>query len=123
MGKGRGKGKKKNNGKNNNKSADNSEDSRSKGKQEHKKSSKNHHKNNNYNNCNINGYNDHDDIFRQKLEKDGTKKIIEMGADGNCMFRSISDQLYGDYGNNHADIRHDICNWLEKNEVCTYFIP
>lgn len=28
------------------------------------------------------------------------------------MFRAISDQLYHDYGHNHAEIRHEICNYI-----------
>jgi OTU domain-containing protein 3 len=41
---------------------------------------------------------------------------IEMNADGNCLFRSLSDQLCGDYGNKHATIREHICNYMEKNK-------
>ncbi len=39
-----------------------------------------------------------------------------MESDGNCLFRSISDQLYYDYGNNHDEIRHDICNYIEDHK-------
>lgn len=39
-----------------------------------------------------------------------------MAADGNCLFRSLSDQLYGDYGKMHEEIRSDICDYMEKNK-------
>lgn len=39
-----------------------------------------------------------------------------MSADGNCLFRSISDQLYYDYGNDHAQVRSDVCDYLEAHE-------
>ena len=39
-----------------------------------------------------------------------------MNADGNCLFRSLSDQLYHDNGAKHDIIRHDVCNHLSKNK-------
>jgi hypothetical protein len=41
---------------------------------------------------------------------------MDMDADGNCLFRALSDQLYRDFGNNHDDIRSDICDYLEAFE-------
>ena len=35
-----------------------------------------------------------------------------MAADGNCLFRSLSDQLYWDYGNNHENVRSEVCDFL-----------
>jgi OTU-like cysteine protease len=32
------------------------------------------------------------------------------------LFRSISDQLYYDYGNNHDEVRDDVCNYLEGHK-------
>ena len=43
----------------------------------------------------------------------GKLTIVDMESDGNCLFRSISDQLYYDYGNNHHEIRDEICNYIE----------
>ena len=54
--------------------------------------------------------------FRKKLENNGEREIIDMVADGNCLFRSISHQLYTDHGQKHDTVRHEICNYLEKNE-------
>jgi hypothetical protein len=39
-----------------------------------------------------------------------------MAADGNCLFRSLSHQLYVDYGNNHDDVRAEICDFLEAHK-------
>lgn len=56
--------------------------------------------------------------LRQMIEggPNGTRKIVEMAMDGNCLFRSISHQLHNDYGENHEEVRHEICNYLDKNE-------
>ena len=47
---------------------------------------------------------------------DGRRDIIEMDADGNCLFRSISHQLYHDFGRRHDAVRHDVCKYLEENK-------
>ena len=47
---------------------------------------------------------------------DGTRTIMEVEADGNCLFRSISDQLYHDLGAKHEDVREDICDFLEGHQ-------
>lgn len=39
-----------------------------------------------------------------------------MEADGNCLFRSLSDQLYRDYGKQHEKVRHEICHFLVQNK-------
>lgn len=57
-----------------------------------------------------------DDIFRKTLLAQGSFSINEMAADGNCLFRSLSDQLFGDYGNRHDVIRQNICSFLQDNE-------
>mmetsp|Transcript_15319 Transcript_15319/g.28845 ORF Transcript_15319/g.28845 Transcript_15319/m.28845 type:complete len:221 (+) Transcript_15319:88-750(+) len=46
----------------------------------------------------------------------GEREIIEMEADGNCLFRSISHQLHRDFGQRHDLVRHEICNFLEENK-------
>jgi len=59
-----------------------------------------------------------DDVFRKTLlaQGSGSFSINEMAADGNCLFRSLSDQLFGDYGNRHDIIRQNVCSFLEDNE-------
>jgi OTU domain-containing protein 3 len=39
-----------------------------------------------------------------------------MDADGNCLFRSLSDQLYYDFGNNHGEVRSDVCDFMEEHK-------
>ncbi|KAL9187297.1 hypothetical protein ACHAXT_001400 [Thalassiosira profunda] len=58
---------------------------------------------------------DDDDKFRNTLLDQG-HAIREMNADGNCLFRSLSDQLYDDAGAKHDVVRHDVCNHLSKNK-------
>lgn len=41
-------------------------------------------------------------------------QIEYIDADGNCLFRSISHQLYG-VQDRHGEIRHDIMNYIEAN--------
>ena len=57
-----------------------------------------------------------DDDFRRTLVADGNRTIREMESDGNCLFRSLSDQLHGDRGDRHAGIRSDVCDYLAKSE-------
>lgn len=60
--------------------------------------------------------NDNDYQLRAKIEAGGVLTIVDMDPDGNCLFRSLSDQLYHDYGNTHDDVRADICDYLEAFE-------
>ena len=53
--------------------------------------------------------------LRQSVEQDGYT-IIDMSPDGNCLFRALSDQLHGDYGNNHEFVRSEICDFMEQNK-------
>lgn len=46
----------------------------------------------------------------------GGLTIVDMHADGNCLFRALSDQLFGDCGSRHAQIRSDICDFMEQNQ-------
>jgi OTU domain-containing protein 3 len=48
---------------------------------------------------------------------DDNRTVVDMEADGNCLFRALSDQLYWDFGNMHADIRSDISDYLEAFEA------
>jgi hypothetical protein len=56
-----------------------------------------------------------DSKLRNKIEEDGLM-IEEMYSDGNCLFRSLSDQLFGDHGNGHDQVRSDVCDFIESNE-------
>ena len=56
-----------------------------------------------------------DDDFRDSLLNQGNT-IKEMKEDGNCLFRSLSDQLYHDSGAKHDIVRHDVCNHLSENK-------
>ena len=42
--------------------------------------------------------------FREDLVKQKNMKIVEQEGDGNCLFRSISHQIYG-FPDEHALIR------------------
>lgn len=47
---------------------------------------------------------------------DGSRTIIEMSADGNCLFRSVSDQLHYDHGNSHEEVRSEVCDYMQEME-------
>ena len=53
--------------------------------------------------------------LRESVERDGMS-IIDMHSDGNCLFRSLSDQLFGDYGEDHETVRSEICDFMERNK-------
>jgi hypothetical protein len=57
-----------------------------------------------------------DDKLRNSVEGDGNLTIVDMNADGNCLFRAVSDQLFWDYGNNHDQVRADVCDFIAENE-------
>lgn len=42
--------------------------------------------------------------------------ISNVAGDGNCMFRALSDQIYGN-PNQHAQIRESVCSYLAQNEA------
>ncbi|KAE8226931.1 hypothetical protein CF319_g561 [Tilletia indica] len=57
----------------------------------------------------------------EQAEKQLTAQLKAMGlyaantlGDGNCLFRALSDQLYG-YPNQHLHIRHAICDYLQSH--------
>jgi OTU domain-containing protein 3 len=39
-----------------------------------------------------------------------------MAADGNCLFRALSDQLFYDYGNHHVDVRDEIVDYMVEHK-------
>lgn len=53
--------------------------------------------------------------LQQRIEADGSKSVITMAADGNCLFRSVSDQLYHDHGKYHDVVRGEICDYLQDH--------
>lgn len=56
-----------------------------------------------------------DTQFRNNILNQGNT-IIDMKSDGNCLFRSLSDQLYHDSGSKHDVVRDEICNHLSQNK-------
>ena len=49
-------------------------------------------------------------------------KIVEMGGDGNCLFRALSDQLYG-HQNEHKDLRAKAIKHIKANkEIFQFYI-
>ncbi|KAL7462154.1 hypothetical protein ACHAXS_002543 [Conticribra weissflogii] len=93
-----------------------------KSKSGHNKNSRNDHKTRNQkqkcysHSRSSNSSSSIDDIqFRKTLLNQGYT-IKEISSDGNCLFRSLSDQLHHDSGSSHFQIRDDICNHLSKNK-------
>ena len=66
------------------------------------------------NKSNYDSYDDYNKL-KKTLEADGLE-IIDMDPDGNCLFRSLSDQLFGDYGKSHYIVRSSVCDFMEQNE-------
>ena len=54
--------------------------------------------------------------LKKMLEEEGLG-IVDMSSDGNCLFRSLSDQLYNDRGHHHDEVRSDICDFMAENEA------
>ena len=65
-----------------------------------------------------------DDPVRKTVEADGNRTVMDMAADGNCLFRALSDGLFYDYGNEHATVRSEVCDYLEayKDEFCAFLV-
>ena len=102
--KGKGKGSSSNNNSNSNKNSNTKNTITNKS---------NKQKNRKQNKCQQTG--DDDDMFRESLVNQGNT-IKDMDSDGNCLFRSISDQLYHDNGAKHDIVRHDVCEFLSSNK-------
>ena len=47
-----------------------------------------------------------------KAEGMSVEKIL---GDGNCLFRSLSDQLFKDVGKKHKLVRSEVCNYLSEH--------
>lgn len=56
---------------------------------------------------------DEDSLLRRKLSETGFE-LRDMTGDGNCLFRALSDQLYGT-AENHGDIRSKVCKYIREN--------
>jgi len=41
--------------------------------------------------------------------------VADVGGEGNCLFLSLSDQLYGDNGKKHKDVRRAVVDWLQAH--------
>lgn len=52
--------------------------------------------------------------LKDQLTQMGLYAVNTLG-DGNCLFRALSDQLYGNPGR-HLEIRHQVCNYLAQHE-------
>ena len=52
--------------------------------------------------------------FRHALLDQG-RIVMDMSADGNCLFRSLYDQIYGDGGAMHDVVRREVCDYLSRN--------
>lgn len=61
-------------------------------------------------------YDNNEDIAILNLLASYNLEVKKMASDGNCMFRSISDQLFGDQGDHHIDIRHEVMDYFNKNK-------
>ncbi len=49
--------------------------------------------------------------------------VAQMELDGNCFYRSVSDQLFRDQGNGHVIVRHQINNHIQrKREEFKHFL-
>jgi len=102
--KGKGKGSSSNGNSNSNKNSNNKNSNTNKSnKQKNRKQNKWQQKD------------DDDDMFRESLINQGNT-INDMDSDGNCLFRSLSDQLYHDNGRKYDLVRHDICEFLSSNK-------
>lgn len=56
--------------------------------------------------------------FIKKCEENGFKRVV-IDSDGNCIFSSVSDQLYG--RNHQKEIRKFVCDYMEIEK--DYFRP
>lgn len=60
-------------------------------------------------------------LFKEQAAKYGLT-IKEIHGDGNCMFRAISDLMFGTEGK-HREVRQEACDYIEANkEYFQFFI-
>lgn len=55
-----------------------------------------------------------DGVFERNLQKDRKLTVFPVEPDGNCLFRAVAHQVYGD-PERHDIVRSDCCDYLEKN--------
>ncbi|GBG24430.1 OTU domain-containing protein 5 [Hondaea fermentalgiana] len=55
-----------------------------------------------------------DGVFLKNLQKDRELTVYSVEPDGNCLFRAVAHQVYGD-SERHDIVRSDCCDYLEKN--------
>ena len=48
---------------------------------------------------------------------DASLTMVPMKGDGNCFYRSISDQLHGDSGTGYTDVKKQVIAWEKKNKT------
>ena len=58
--------------------------------------------------------------FLTLLKSDKRFYLKEMHGDGSCLFRAVSDQVYGDQ-EMHDVVRENVCNYMQKN--AEFFAP
>jgi OTU-like cysteine protease/SEC-C motif len=51
-----------------------------------------------------------------RIESDQNRSLVYINADGNCLFRALSDQLYQDRGSRHAEVRSEVVDFLENQQ-------
>lgn len=61
-----------------------------------------------------------DSAFQKALQKRGLK-IVEMAGDGNCLFRAVALQVYGD-NDMHFDVRARVCDFMEGDKQLASFL-
>eukprot|EP00924_Labyrinthula_sp_SR-Ha-C_P013720 maker-scaffold_5-snap-gene-11.52-mRNA-1 protein AED:0.00 eAED:0.00 QI:113/0/0.5/1/1/1/2/89/625 len=53
--------------------------------------------------------------FKKVLKRKHNLQLVDMEADGNCLFRTVSHQVYGT-PKKHAKVRAECCNYMLKNK-------
>mmetsp|Transcript_15040 Transcript_15040/g.17024 ORF Transcript_15040/g.17024 Transcript_15040/m.17024 type:complete len:584 (-) Transcript_15040:173-1924(-) len=53
--------------------------------------------------------------FKESMEKDHKLTVLRMDADGNCLFRTVAHQVYGN-PMKHKLVRKECCNFILKNK-------
>ncbi|TMS39032.1 hypothetical protein L596_005626 [Steinernema carpocapsae] len=53
-------------------------------------------------------------VFEERMKRERGLDIVEMGGDGNCMFRAVAHQMYGDQ-DMHGEVRKLCMDYMDKN--------